>query len=135
VGRVAELGSFGNEDMTIVYTSLVVNILVAGFWGIVLAFIPDANFRIWPYGSDSPGSRILASLYLAITFISIYALLDSQRLIPISIFLFIFQIIYKCLSAITVRDMKNPVVLSNLAIAVLHSFSLNWLLFHSHGSA
>jgi hypothetical protein len=121
--------------MTIVYSSLVVNILVAGFWGVVLAFTPKANFRNWPYGPDSPGSRILASLYLAITILSVYALLDSHRIIPISMFLFLFQIIYKVLSAITVRDFKSPVVLSNLAIVVLHSISLYWLLSHSQRPA
>lgn len=117
--------------MTIVYTSLVVNILVAGFWGVVLAFLPSANFRIWPYGSDNSGNRILASLYLTIAFFSTFALLKSDQTIRLCIFLFAFQIAYKMLSAITVRDLKNPVVLSNLAIVVLHSFSLNWLLHHA----
>ncbi len=123
-----------DKQMIIVYTSLVVNILVAGFWGVVLAFMPKANFRVWPYGSDSPSSRILSSLYLTIALLSVYALLDSERMIPLCIFLFIFQILYKCLSVMTVRDIKNPVVLANLAIVVLHSFSLNWLLFHSRPS-
>jgi hypothetical protein len=46
----------------------------------------------------------------------------------ICIFLFGFQIIYKSLTAITVRDLRNPVVLSNLLIVILHSISLGWLL-------
>ena len=48
----------------------------------------------------------------------------------IVLFLFGFQIIYKSLSAITVRDLRNPVVLSNLLIVVIHTISLGWLLKH-----
>jgi hypothetical protein len=113
--------------MTIVYVSLVVNILVAGFWGIILAFRPSANFRIRPFGSDNPGNRILASFYLAITFFSIVAFFKADQDIRLCIFLFAFQIVYKALSTITVRDFKKPVVLSNLAIVILHSFTLNWI--------
>ncbi|MDX2225982.1 MAG: hypothetical protein SFY92_02615 [Verrucomicrobiae bacterium] len=114
--------------MTIVYASLIVNILVAGFWGVVLAFTPRVSFRLWPYGSDNPGNRILASLYLTITVLSVFAVIQVDQSVQLCIFLFVFQILYKVMTAITVRDFKNPVVLSNLAIAVLHSFSLNRLL-------
>ena len=111
-----------------VYLSLVINVLVAGFWGIVLGFFPRAHFRKWPFGGDTSGSRILSSLYLAIMFLSLYALITPGRMHGICIFLFTFQIIYKALSAVTVRDFRNPVVLSNLLIVVIHSISLGWLL-------
>lgn len=114
--------------ITIVYVSLVINVVVAGFWGVVLGFFPRAHFRDWPYGGDTPGSRILSSLYLTIALLSIYALVEPDRLYSVCIFLFGFQIIYKSLSAITARDLRNPVVLSNLLIAVIHSISLGWLL-------
>jgi hypothetical protein len=113
-----------------VYASLVINVLVAGFWGIILGFSPRARFRDWPYGPDTPGTRILSSLYLAITFFSLYALIVPKQMFPVCIFLFGFQIIYKLLSVITVRDFKNPVVLSNLLIALMHSVSLFWILKH-----
>lgn len=116
--------------IAIVYVSLVINVVVAGFWGIVLGFFPQARFRNWPYGGDTPGSRILASLYLAITFFSLYALVQPDRLYAVCIFLFGFQIVYKSLSSITIRDFRNPVVLSNLLIVVIHSISLGWLLKH-----
>ena len=121
--------------MIIVYTSLAVNILVAGFCGIVLAFIPRATVRIWPYGSDNPGNRILASLYLTIAFFSLYALLQPDQDIRLCIFLFAFQIVYKVLCVITVRDLRNPVVLANLAVVVLHSLSLNWIFSTSEVTA
>ena len=116
--------------IVIVCVSLVINVVVAGFWGIVLGFFPQARFRNWPYGADTPGSRILASLYLAITFFSLYALVEPDQLYAVSIFLFVFQVVYKSLSAITTRNFRNPVVLSNLLIVVIHSISLGWLLKH-----
>ena len=116
--------------IAIVYVSLVINVVVAGFWGIVLGVFPKTHFRNWPYGEDAPGSRILSSLYLSITAFSLYALADPHRLSSVCLFLFPFQIVYKLLSAITVRDMRNPVVLSNLLIVVIHSTSLFWLLKH-----
>lgn len=118
--------------IAIVYASLVINVLVAGFWGIVLGFFPRAHFRKWPYGEDTPGSRILSSLYLAIAFLSLYALSDPLKFSSWCIALFGFQIIYKVLSAVTVRDYRNPVVLSNLVIVVIHSVSLACLWEHAN---
>lgn len=114
--------------ITIVYASLVINVVVAGFWGIVLGFFPRAHFRNRPYGMDTSGSRILSSLYLTIASVSLYALIVPDRLDSVCIFLFGFQIIYKSLSAITVRDFRNPVVISNLLIVIIHAVSLGWLL-------
>ena len=90
----------------------------------------DGNAGAGGDGEDAPGSRILSSLYLAITAFSLYALTDPHRLYSVCLFLFPFQIVYKSLSALTVRDMRNPVVLSNLLIVVIHSISLCWLLKH-----
>jgi hypothetical protein len=120
--------------IAIVYVSLVINVVVAGFWGILLGFFPRTRFRTWPYGVDSPGTRILSSLYLAITCFSLYALIEPDRLYSVCIFLFGFQIVYKSLSAITVRDFRNPVVISNLLIVLIHSISLGWLLKHTPGN-
>ena len=117
--------------IAIVYASLVINVLVAGFWGIVLGFFPQTHFRKWPYGEDTPGSRILSSLYLTIAFLSLYALTAPLRLSSMCIMLFGFQIVYKVLSAATVRNFGNPVVVSNLLIVVIHSVSLVWLLKHA----
>jgi hypothetical protein len=114
----------------IVYVSLVINVIVAGFWGIVLGFFPRVHFRDWPYGVDTPGSRILSSLYLTIAFLSLYALMEPKQLYSVCLFLFGFQIIYKSLSAITTRDFRNPVVLSNLLIVIIHFISLGCLLKH-----
>jgi hypothetical protein len=114
--------------IAIVYVSLLINIVVAGFWGIVLGFYPRTRFRYWPYGADSPGTRILSSLYLTIAIFSLYALLIvPSQMFAVCIFLFGFQIIYKLLTVITVRDFRNPVILSNLAIVLIHSISLWWI--------
>lgn len=114
--------------IAIVYVSLVINVVVAGFWGIVLGFFPRTRFRYWPYGVDTSGARILSSLYLTIAFFSLYALTVPSRMFAECIFLFRFQIVYKLLTVITVRDFRNPVVLSNLAVVLIHSISLWWIL-------
>ncbi len=114
--------------ITIVYISLVINVVVAGFWGIVLGFFPRTRFRYWPYGTDTSGARILSALYLTIAFFSLYALIVPRQMFSVCIFLFEFQIVYKLLTVITVRDFRNPVVLSNLAVVLIHSSSLWWIL-------
>jgi hypothetical protein len=118
-----------------VYCSLLINVLVAGFWGIVLGFFPQMRFRNWPYGPDSSGTRILSSLYVAIALFSLYALVEPERMYSVCVFLFTFQIIYKLLSALTVRDFRNPVVLSNIGIVAVHAVSLGWLLRQGSSTA
>ena len=114
--------------IAIVYVSLVINVVVAGFWGIVLGFYPRTHFRYGPYGADTTGTRILSSLYLTIALFSLYALLIvPSQMFAVCIFLFGFQIVYKLLTVITVRDIRNPVILSNLAIVLIHSISLWWI--------
>ena len=113
--------------MSIVYISLLVNIIVAGFWGSVL-FCESYPRLSRPFGPDSPGLRILSSLYTAIAFVSLFAVIENQYLIQIVMVLFPLQIFYKLLSVVAVRDIKNPVVISNIVIALLHSVSLYLLL-------
>ncbi len=109
--------------MNIVYVSLLVNILVAGFWGGVLFRNSYPNLTK-VFGVDSPGLRILSSLYSAIALASIVAVVFPAHLISIVLVLFPLQIFYKLLSVIAVKDIKNPVVISNIFIALLHSVSL-----------
>ena len=75
------------------------------------------------YGPDSPARRILACIYGSIAAASAFALAcaalgDAQMLRTVAWVLFPMQIGYKVATAFTV-GLKNPVVLSNLAISVL----------------
>ncbi len=116
--------------------SLVVNVLVAGFFGVTLAFglsrvVPNADAV---FGPDSPSRRILACLYLAIAAVSVVALVDPQKRVPIVLVLFPLQIFYKVLTVFVVTDRRNPVPWSNLAISVLHAASL-WIALGRPGLA
>ena len=104
--------------MTLITIALAVNVLVAGFWGMTLAFTSlsqaDAAF-----GPDTPARRILACLYLAIALASLFGLALPAYAVSIALVLFPIQILYKTLTVGIVRSVRNPVVLSNIAIAAL----------------
>lgn len=101
---------------------------------VVVTIIPYLIFRNSPsmtavYGPDSPARRILACLYATIAVASGAALLAQFAFgrtdvsIAIALVLFPMQILYKVATAFTVGA-GNPVVISNLAIAALHSGGL-----------
>ncbi len=115
--------------MLVVYFSLIINILVAGFWGIVLSFIYKNAAADYAFGKDSPARRILGNMYAAIALASIVALLSPPLLREIVLVLFPLQMLYKLLSFLTARNKRNPVIISNVCIAVLHSISLYLLVF------
>jgi hypothetical protein len=115
--------------MAIIYVSFFINIVVAGFWGIVLFRNKLPNLSA-VFGSDSPGIRILASLYSAIAIVSIFAIISPTYIVSIACMLFPLQIIYKILSVFSVNDLRNPVVISNIGIAFFHGISLYILHLH-----
>ena len=103
-----------------------VNVLVAGFFGIVTGFNLS---RILPrldavFGPDTPARRILASLYLAIAVASLTALLFPPFRMNIVVVLLPLQILYKTLTIFFVADKRNPVPWWNLVISLLHVASL-----------
>ncbi len=109
--------------MIIIYVSLVINIVVAGFWGVVL-FSNTFPRLSHVFGKDTAGLRILSSLYLSIAIVSLFALIQQEYIIPIAYTLFSLQVVYKILSVFSVRNVKNPVVISNVVIAGIHCASL-----------
>lgn len=86
--------------------------------------------RVW--GINQPSRQILVSIYLAILIasISLFFLKPNTRLV-VSVTVFSMQIIYKTLTAfIVVNALTNPVVLSNLAINVVHLLTLYTIFKH-----
>ena len=69
-------------------------------------------------GSFTAGRGILLAIYVTVLLASIALLLQSDTKFALA--LFAMQIIYKCLSPFTVNTIRNPVVVSNLFIAVFH---------------
>lgn len=76
------------------------------------------------YGSDSTARQILVCMYLAILILSSYYLIKGDTKPFIAWVLLGFQIIYKSLSLIIIKDKKAPVYWFNLGVAILHSITL-----------
>lgn len=74
------------------------------------------------WGPPSPARGILLSIYAAILILSVLLLLLGQPLLAAP--LLAVQILYKLMAPFIVRDWRNPVILSNLAIAVVHCVTL-----------
>jgi hypothetical protein len=84
-----------------------------------------------PWGERTPARDILLAIYGAILVVSIALLAGvalggaTVTIEAAAVALFTVQIVYKVLTAVTVRDaLRNPVVLSNLGIAVVHGFTV-----------
>jgi len=97
--------------MPIIVASLVVNVLVAGFFGVATGFnldwvLPKLDVV---FGPDTPSRRILACLYLAIAAVSAVALAVVPLRMSIVVVLLPLQILYKVLTLFFVADGKNPV--------------------------
>ena len=119
-------------SMSIIVASLVVNVLVAGFFGLATGFnldwlLPKLDVV---FGPDTPARRVLSCLYLAIAAISAVALVVAPLRMNVVVVLLPLQILYKLLTLFFVADARNPVPWWNLVISVLHGASL-WVAFSS----
>jgi hypothetical protein len=84
------------------------------------------------YGGSTQARVILLSIYLAITLLSLALLVrPDPRMISA---LLLVQVLYKITTPFTVGTFLNPVVVSNLAVAVLHTVTLV-LLFRADRAA
>lgn len=100
--------------------SLILNILVLIP---VCLFLFTNNSRMErTLGHFTPARGILLAIYLTILFSSVVLLFVPDMKLLFA--LFFLQIIYKMTSAFTVRTIRNPVVISNVFIALFHSFTV-----------
>jgi hypothetical protein len=113
--------------MLAISISYIINILVAGIMGIILFF--DIGTRPQKvFGENTSGRQILACLYLSIAVFSIWGIISQEYFTKIAFILFSFQILYKLLTLIAVKDKKNPVPYANLLISMMHTYSI-WYIF------
>ena len=117
--------------MKIVYLSHIVNVLVAGMMGTLLFFNLNSPI-IEVFGPETPALQILSCVYLSIAVMSSVALISKSKIISIAVVLFPIQIVYKILTLIAVSDILNPVTWSNLAISILHAYSLYLIYKNQH---
>jgi hypothetical protein len=118
-----------------IYVSLVLNILVLVPVVSVLLLgrghgAPTARAQR-PWGDRTPARDILLSIYLSILIVSTALLIAVMTVGPTLVIataaaaLFLVQIVYKVLTAVTVSSaLRNPVVLSNLGITVVHAITV-----------
>ena len=100
--------------------SLILNILV--LIPVCLGVIQKANWATESYGLETPARGILLSIYLTILIFSAVLLFKFDPKMVMD--LLSIQIIYKLLSPIMVGTITNSVIISNIFIAVFHSFSV-----------
>ena len=97
--------------------SLVINIVV--LVPICFGMFSDANWVREAYGAQSLSRGILLSIYLAILLGSAWLLFGMD--VKFVTALLLIQILYKITTPFTVGTLKNPVVVSNLLIAIFHT--------------
>jgi hypothetical protein len=98
------------------YVSLCVNVAVLLPLCFLMATDHSAVDSAW--GAKTPGRGILLSVYTCILAASIYLLFNPTPALVVG--LLTMQVVYKLTTPITVGSIKNPVVISNLAISALH---------------
>ncbi|MBF9059705.1 hypothetical protein HKCCSP123_10980 [Rhodobacterales bacterium HKCCSP123] len=105
--------------------SLALNVLA--LVPVLLAIRADLPRLTKALGPDTPARRILACIFLAIMLASAALLVGlwsgAEAAVPMAQALLAVQVIYKLATAAAV-GLRNPVVLSNLAIAALHATTL-----------
>jgi len=69
-------------------------------------------------GEFNPARGILIAIYTAILLASVLLLFFMD--VKLAFALFFMQIVYKLLSPVTVKTIRNPVVISNIFIAIFH---------------
>lgn len=100
--------------------SLILNIIV--LIPVCSGLILKANWTVDAFGIETPARGILLSIYFAILISSAAFLFkfDSKFVVA----LLAVQIIYKLLSPLVVGTLSNPVIISNIFIALFHSLSV-----------
>jgi hypothetical protein len=105
---------------TMIYLSLGLNILV--LIPIVVLMTINSPFVDEAWGEFTAARGILMSIYLSILVVSVFLVF---RPVPSFVAaLLIVQVVYKLTTPFTVGTFLNPVVISNLAISVLHIATL-----------
>jgi len=85
------------------------------------------------WGPATPARGILLSMYLSILFLSVGLWMRRNPMLVAP--LLAMQICYKLTTPITVGSLTNPVVISNIAIAIVHALTLGLIVAHLRASA
>lgn len=112
-----------NNVLRMVRVSLGLNIAVLVPVCAVLIMNVTPFVDVW--GLATPARGILLSMYLSILILSVGLWMQRNPMLVAP--LLAMQICYKVTTPITVGTITNPVVISNLAIAIVHAITL-WII-------
>lgn len=104
--------------------SLLLNIAV--LIPVCLGLLVDAAWTVDSYGVETAARGILLSIYGAILVLSTLLLFRPEAMLVAPLLL--VQVIYKLTTPFTVGSFSNPVVISNIVIALLHIATLTLIL-------
>ncbi|MBY0369330.1 hypothetical protein K2X33_01505 [bacterium] len=76
------------------------------------------------FGGDTTARQILLCMYLTLLTLSLYLLLTRNANLTVAWTVFSFQIVYKILSLLLIKNKRAPVYWFNLVIALFHSMTL-----------
>ena len=106
--------------------SLGLNILV--LTPIVIGMLIGSPIMDRAWGEFTAARGILSSIYFAILVLSTVLIIKTNPVFVVP--LLATQVIYKITTPFTVGTISNPVVISNLGIAVLHLVTL-WVIYRN----
>ena len=85
------------------------------------------------WGPATPARGILLSMYVSILVLSIGLWMQKNPMLVAP--LLAMQVCYKVMTPITVGTITNPVVISNLVIAIVHGITLWYIVKHHRATA
>ncbi|QWE28056.1 hypothetical protein GQ359_06440 [Polynucleobacter sp. AM-7D1] len=103
-----------------IYISLIINVVV--LIPVCIGLISDASWVEYGYGPASPARGILLSIYGSILLVSLGLLINPLPMLVAPLLL--VQILYKLTTPFTVGNFTNPVVISNILVALVHLVTL-----------
>ena len=103
-----------------IYISLIINVVV--LIPVCIGLISDASWVEYGYGPASPARGILLSIYGSILLVSLGLLINPLPMLVAPLLL--VQILYKLTTPFTVGNLTNPVVISNILVALVHLVTL-----------
>ena len=120
-----------NTVLRMVRVSLGLNIavLIPVCTVLILNLTPFVD--VW--GPATPARGILLSMYVSILILSVGLWMQRNPMLVAP--LLAMQVCYKVMTPITVGSITNPVVISNLVIAIVHGVTLWHIVKHHRESA
>jgi len=100
--------------------SLLANIAI--LTPVCIGLVINAERLVAAFGDATPARGILLSIYFSILVASVILFMEGGAK-PVAALLLV-QIVYKVTTPFTVGSIQNPVVISNLVVAAIHTITL-----------